>query len=134
MNAERADNYGVELELRKSLDFVAAGLAPLSVFANTTLMQSKITPGNTDISALTSTDRPMVGQAEYVVNGGLTYAAANGLSATALYNVVGPRIVEAGALPFPDAYEQARHVVDFSLQVPVMRRYNAQTGYEKPAG
>ena len=122
VNAERADNYGVELELRKSLDFVAAGLAPLSVFANTTLMQSKITPGNTDISALTSTDRPMVGQAEYVVNGGLTYAATNGLSATALYNVVGPRIVEAGALPFPDAYEQARHVVDFSLQVPVMRR------------
>ena len=45
VNAERADNYGVELELRKSLDFVAPGLAPLSVFANTTLMQSKITPG-----------------------------------------------------------------------------------------
>jgi outer membrane receptor protein involved in Fe transport len=54
-----------------------------------------------------------------VVNGGLTYGNGGGLSATALYNVVGPRIVEAGALPFPDAYEQARHVVDLSIQFPV---------------
>jgi outer membrane receptor protein involved in Fe transport len=89
------------------------------VFANTTLMRSRITPGNTDISSLTNSDRPMVGQAEYVVNGGLTYGNGGGLSATALYNVVGPRIVEAGALPFPDAYEQARHVVDLSIQFPV---------------
>ena len=117
----KADNYGIELELRKSLDFVTPGLAPFAVFANTTLMQSRITPGNTDISSLTSTDRAMVGQAEYVVNGGVTYAGAGGINATALYNVVGPRIVEAGALPFPDAYEQARHVVDLSLQLPVFR-------------
>jgi hypothetical protein len=88
------------------------------VFANTTLMRSRITPGNTDISSLTSSDRPMVGQAEYVVNGGLTYGNGGGLSATVLYNVVGPRIVEAGALPFPDAYEQARQVVDLSIQFP----------------
>ena len=120
VNAEKADNYGIELELRKSLAFVSPGLAPLAVFANTTFMRSRITPGNNDISSLTSTDRPMVGQAEYVVNGGLTYAGASGLSATALYNVVGPRIVEAGALPFPDAYEQLRHVIDLSVQLPVL--------------
>jgi outer membrane receptor protein involved in Fe transport len=121
VNAEKADNYGVELELRKSLDFLTPTLAPLAVFANTTLMQSEITPGNTDISSLTSANRPMVGQAEYVVNGGLTYSGPSGLNATALYNVVGPRIVEAGVRPFPDAYEQARHILDFSLQVPVLQ-------------
>lgn len=119
VNAEKADNYGIELELRKSLDFITPALQPLAVFANTTFMRSRITPGNTAISSLTSVDRPMVGQAEYVVNGGLTYAAPSGLSATALYNVVGPRIVEAGALPFPDAYEQLRHMIDLSLQLPV---------------
>jgi TonB-dependent receptor len=118
VNAEQADNYGVELEVRRSLGLLSPSLAPLTVFANTTLMRSRITPGNTDISSLTSSDRPMVGQAEYVVNGGLTYGNGGGLSATALYNVVGPRIVEAGALPFPDAYEQARHVVDLSIQFP----------------
>ena len=61
----------------------------------------------------------MVGQAEYVVNGGLTYAGASGLNATALYNVVGARVLEAGARPFPDSYEQARHVVDLSVLVPI---------------
>jgi outer membrane receptor protein involved in Fe transport len=121
VNAEKADNYGLELEVRKSLDFVSPSLEPFTVFANTTLMQSEITPGNTDISSLTNPDRPMVGQAEYVVNGGLSYSAANGINATALYNVVGARIVEAGVRPFPDAYEQPRHIVDFSLQVPVLQ-------------
>jgi outer membrane receptor protein involved in Fe transport len=120
VNAEEADNYGVELEARKGLGFLTPSLAPLTAFANATFMRSRITPGNTDISSLTNSDRPMVGQAEYVVNGGLTYGNGGGLSATALYNVVGPRIVEAGALPFPDAYEQARHVVDLSVQFPVI--------------
>jgi outer membrane receptor protein involved in Fe transport len=120
VNAENAHNYGVELEIRKGLGMLTPALAPLTVFANTTLMQSEITPGNTDISSLTSTDRPMVGQAEYVINSGLTYGNGGGLSATALYNVVGPRIVEAGAQPFPDAYEQARHVVDLSVQFPLI--------------
>ncbi len=117
VNAEGADNYGVELEARKSLDFLSPVLAPLTLFANTTLMQSEITPGN---DVLTSADRPMVGQAEYVVNGGLTYAGASGFNATALYNVVGARVLEAGARPFPDSYEQARHVLDVSVLVPVL--------------
>jgi outer membrane receptor protein involved in Fe transport len=116
VNADKADNYGVELEVRKSLDFLSPSLTALTLFANTTLMQSEITPGD---SVLTSAQRPMVGQAEYIVNGGLTYAGPGGFNATALYNVVGARILEAGARPFPDAYEQARHVVDLSVMVPV---------------
>ena len=84
--------------------------------ANTTLMQSDITTGS---DVLTNASRPMVGQAEYVVNSGLTYSGPSGVNATALYNVVGSRILEAGARPFPDSYEQARHIVDLSVQVPV---------------
>jgi outer membrane receptor protein involved in Fe transport len=98
------------------LAFLSASLTPFTIFANTTLMRSRITPG---ADVLTSDDRPMVGQAEYVVNGGLSFASAGGVNATALYNVVGERILEAGAQPFPDSYEEARHVLDFSLQVPV---------------
>ncbi len=116
VNAEKAENYGVELEVRKNLDFLSPSLVPFTIFANTTLMRSTITPGT---AVLTNADRPMVGQAEYVVNGGVTFASAGGVTGTALYNVVGPRILEAGAQPFPDTYEEARHIVDFSLQVPV---------------
>jgi outer membrane receptor protein involved in Fe transport len=120
VNAEQADNYGAELELRKGLDFLADGLRPFSLFANTTLMKSSITPGNTGISALTNADRPMVGQSEYVVNAGLGYGSASGAwAATLLYNVAGKRILEAGSGGLPDAYEQPRHLLDASLQIPM---------------
>ena len=112
VNANGATNYGVELEARKQLGQV-------TLFANSTLMRSRIQPGNDSIASLSSKNRPMVGQAEYVVNAGLSYAAVSGLGATLLYNVVGPRITEAGTTALPDAYERARHVVDLSLRAPL---------------
>jgi len=120
VNAERADNYGVELELRKNLSFVGHALQPFTIFANTTLMKSDITPGNTGLSALTNANRPMVGQSEYVVNAGLTASNSSGRwSATVLYNVAGERILEAGSGGLPDAYEQPRNMLDASVQLPV---------------
>ncbi len=124
VNADKAHNYGAEIEMRKSLDVLSAGLAGFTVFANTTLMKSTITPGNTGISALTNADRPMVGQSEYVVNAGLTYGSlSSDLAATVLYNVAGKRILEAGSGGLPDAYEQPRHLLDVSLQIPVAQAF-----------
>ena len=119
VNADGAVNYGVELEGRKQL-------GELTLFANTTVMRSRIRPGNGTISALTNQNRPMAGQAEYVVNGGLSYSARSGFDATLLYNLVGPRITEAGAGGLPDAYERARHVIDVSLRAPLAGRASAK--------
>ena len=116
INAERAVNYGVELEARKSLDVIAPALRPFTAFANATLMHSRITPGD---ASLTSAQRPMVGQAGYVLNGGLGYASGE-WSGTVLYNLVGRRISEAGFQPYPDVYEEPRHLLDVSLQVPLL--------------
>ncbi|MFL5496478.1 MAG: TonB-dependent receptor domain-containing protein [Gemmatimonadales bacterium] len=120
VNADEASNYGVEVELRKGLGVITPILSPFTLFANTTLMKSDITPGNKGISALTNSSRPMVGQSEYVVNAGLGWATGSGWDATLLYNVAGKRIAEAGAGGLPDAYEQARHLLDASLQFPVI--------------
>ena len=118
VNADGAFNYGVELEVRKNLGVIAHALTPITLFANTTLMHSQIRPGNEGISSNTSSERPMQGQAPYVVNLGMSYASSGGrISATALYNVVGRRVAEVGQQPVPDAYDQPRHVVDFSSQV-----------------
>lgn len=116
VNAREAVNYGIELEARKSLAFLSPGLLPFTAFANVTLMESDIEPG--DSTALTASSRPLVGQAEYVVNGGLSYSSPGGaLSITGLYNVVGPRIHQAALLPITfDAVEEERHVVDLSLR------------------
>jgi TonB-dependent receptor-like protein/carboxypeptidase family protein len=116
VNADGANNYGVELEVRKQW-------APFTVFANATLMRSRIQPGNDTIASVSSPDRPMVGQAGYVVNGGLAYGSATGATtATLLYNVVGPRITEAGMTGVPDAYEQARHLIDMAVRTPLYGR------------
>ena len=120
-NAAGAENFGVELEARKQLGFVHPVLQPLAAFANATVMRSEIRTGDDDLSALTNDDRPMVGQAPYVVNAGLTYAAGEGdASATLLYNVVGKRMVSAAVTPLnADTYEMPRHVLDFSLRLPL---------------
>ncbi|HEU5171394.1 MAG TPA: TonB-dependent receptor [Gemmatimonadales bacterium] len=119
VNAQAANNYGIELELRKNLGTLARGLLPFTLFANTTLMRSEIDIANSSAS-ITNPQRKMVGQAPYVVNAGLTYTSGTGRwSATALYNVTGPRITEAGEIPLPDVEERPRHVLDFSLRFPV---------------
>ena len=112
LNAQAADNYGVELELRKNIT------DNLLVSTNITMMESdiEITKG---ASAVTNTNRPMVGQAPYMFNTGLTWTSNTGdVSATLLYNVVGPRITEAGEMPLPDVKEMERNIVDFSLRFP----------------
>ncbi|HWA40059.1 MAG TPA: TonB-dependent receptor, partial [Gemmatimonadales bacterium] len=119
LNAEGATNLGLELELRKNLGALTPALAPFSLATNVTLMRSRI---QVDNDALTNTDRAMVGQAPYVVNFGLTWTTATDrpLVVSALYNVVGRRIVEAGAVPFPDTYEEARQLVDLSVEAPLI--------------
>jgi outer membrane receptor protein involved in Fe transport len=117
-NAKGADNYGVEIEARKNLSFVGDALAPLTVFLNTTFMRSRIHLLEGTNNAATNLDRAMVGQAPYVINGGMTYAPLGGAwSGTLLYNRTGPRITEAGSNPLPDATEQPRDVLDLSLRV-----------------
>lgn len=126
VNAAGADNYGIELEGRKSLDFLAAALANLSVSANATFMASDIRLAGQSI-AVTNSQRPMVGQAPYMFNTGLTWTSNSGASsATLLYNVVGARITEAGEVPLPDVKEMERHVVDLSLRFPVSERVSAR--------
>jgi len=121
INARSATNYGVELELRKRLGFLSPGLEPLAFSANATLMRSRINTSNSTLSALTNDNRPMVGQAPYVVNAGLTYTSeSDALSATLLFNVVGKRITSAAVTPITvDTYEQPRNLLDFSVRFPL---------------
>jgi len=126
-NAKSATNYGVELEARKNLSFIAPGLNRLQAFTNLTVMQSQIHLGEDTRASATNASRRMVGQAPYVLNGGLTYLAqGNSLSATVLYNRVGPRIDAAGDRPLPDVVEETRNSLDVSLRLPVAGAFSAR--------
>ena len=120
VNADAADNLGVEIEARKRLGFIAEPLESLTMFTNVTLMRSRIDIASS-ASSQTNTERRMVGQAPYVANLGVTWAPEwRGTSATMLYNVVGERIVSAGEVPLPDVIEQPRHMLDLSLRTTVL--------------
>ena len=117
-NAESAENYGVELEMRKNLRFISPVFAPFSMFSNLTVMQSKIHLFEDTQASATNLSRRMVGQAPYVINTGITYDSEGGsTSATLLFNRVGDRIQAAGDSPLPDVIEKARNGLDLSLRV-----------------
>jgi outer membrane receptor protein involved in Fe transport len=127
VNAEAANNYGIEIELRKGLGMLAERLAPLTMFSNATVMKSEITIGNDAVASKTNDSRSMVGQAPYVLNAGVTYTSSSGRgSATVLFNRVGERIVAAGVNPLPDSYEQPRNVVDLSVRLPLFADITAR--------
>ncbi|MBL8985412.1 MAG: TonB-dependent receptor [Gemmatimonadetes bacterium] len=120
LNAESGANYGVEVEARKNLRFLSARLVNFSGHFNGTVMRSRIRIGD-GLSSRLNDERAMVGQAPYVINTGLTYTSGSGaFSATALYNVVGRRIVNAAEAPLPDVYEKPRHLVDLAVRFPVL--------------
>ena len=136
VNADKATNFGVEIEARKGLGFLGGLGEPLTFFTNLTLMQSEIDLGASQ-SAATNQKRRMVGQAPYVVNTGLTYSTPSGRgSATILFNRTGDRIDAAGDLPLPDVLQIARNVMDLSVRFPVIGplqgRFDARNLLDEP--
>ena len=117
-NADGADNFGVEVEMRKTLGFLGNVFTPFTVFSNVTVMQSQIRLSSIAASSLTNDTRSMVGQAPYVFNTGLSYTTQNGGSTASLqFNRVGERIDVAGESPLPDVVLKSRNVMDFSVRI-----------------
>lgn len=120
-NADEAENYGAELEWRKSLGFFddLLGIGPvwdrLYVAGNYSRIESEIFIE--DLGILTNESRPLQGQSPYVANVQIGYDdEERNFSATMLLNTVGERIVEVGVLGAPDKYEQPAPDLDLVFQ------------------
>ena len=106
-NANYAENAGVEIEARKSFDFIHKALQPLMISGNASWIYSRVyLEEGTSLSS--STERPLQGQSPWVINGRLAWSQKE-RSISTLYNVFGPRIVEVGDNGVPDLYEQPFH-------------------------
>lgn len=113
-NAERSINYGIEVEIKKSLaNLTESGfLGKISTLFNASLIRSEVTLGD-DISNGQSDNRPLQGQSPFIINAGLNYNDPNrGFQINALYNVIGKRIFAVGFQGYPDLYEMPRNVLD----------------------
>jgi len=118
-NAAEAENFGVELEGRKSLGFVGdwIGRRPLLerfyLAGNLSIIESEITIAPEDRGILTSTSRELQGQSPLIINLQAGYDDPDrGIEATVLYNFVGERIAEVGVLGAPDKLEQGTAELD----------------------
>jgi TonB-dependent receptor len=127
-NADRAESWGIELDIRKKLDFI--GLSNFSLLLNTALIASNVhfKPGE----VVAEPDRTMQGQSPYVINAGLFYQSEKmGLNASLLYNRIGKRIVGLGKsnsieyninMLIPDSYEMPRNELDFTINKSIGKR------------
>lgn len=119
-NAKSARNFGMEIDIRKSLDFI--GLRNFSLSFNGALIHSRVQfeKGSKE------KNRPMQGQSPYLINTGLFYKNdKQALSVALLYNRIGKRIIGVGRTTgntgseetgrVPDSYEMPRDVLDFSV-------------------
>jgi outer membrane receptor protein involved in Fe transport len=119
-NEKSAKIYGLEIEAKKSLDFISTAsiFSDLSFFTNLSLIKSKL---DFDASSQAKQDRPLQGQSPYIVNFGLQYESKeNGWFASLIGNRVGRRIayvgVDAKYAPYRlDIYEAPRSVLDFQV-------------------
>jgi TonB-dependent receptor len=119
-NVQRATNFGIEFELRKTLDFFNESLKNTTFYTNVAIIKSKVSDDRPEVVADGS--RPMVGQAPYVINGGLMQTAYNNkITFNILYNRVGPRISRARGSVFPSVYENSRDVIDAQISYKILK-------------
>ena len=118
-NAKAANNYGLELDIRKNLDFL--GLPDFSWSFNGSLIHSRVKFDKGSVYY----DRPMQGQSPYLINTGLLYKNERAqLNINLLYNRIGKRIVGVGRtmgsgeadknVRVPDSYEMPRDAFDLT--------------------
>ncbi len=120
VNAKGANNYGIEVDIRKNLDFI--GLKDFSLSLNYAWIKSKVEfeKGSKELN------RPMQGQSPYLINTGLFYNnTRKGWNVALLYNRIGKRIIGVGnrygtssegdAKNIPNSYEMPRNTIDLSV-------------------
>jgi outer membrane receptor protein involved in Fe transport len=117
--------FGLELEIRKDLDFISPKLKHFNLNGNLTLVESVIEMTQVEFNARKNYEktgesiedtRAMAGQSPYVINAGLIYSHyEKGLDAGIFYNVKGSTLTIVGVGLYPDVYIEPFHSLNFSI-------------------
>ncbi|HMI02479.1 MAG TPA: TonB-dependent receptor [Pedobacter sp.] len=143
-NVDKATVQGIEVDVRKSLNFIPGKLfRNFSILFNASLIRSHVNgafiaaiPGSGSVFIDTAFNRPLQGQAPYVINAGLFYDNAKlGSKFSLNYSVSGTSIYAVGKYSNPanvnvkyrgSVLELARHLLDFSYTQQFARRWQAK--------
>ncbi len=136
INAHFANSFGIELEIRKSMNsiFNAAFLKRINALVNASYIFNRVNLGNLTTQ---KTNRTMMNQSPYLINLGLIYNdPGRGWQASLLYNIFGARLFYAGDViegetgNYPDAFELPRHQLDFSITKSFNQRLEISFGIQ----
>jgi TonB-dependent receptor len=114
VNSKSATLYGLEMEFRRSLQFMGDQFSSFTFSTNASYMKSEV---SVPFSINKTGKRPLQGQSPYLINAGLQYnsKAVNATGLSILYNRIGKRIWAVGNVQDPDIYENSRNVLDMQL-------------------
>lgn len=116
VNSDGGHNYGFEVEARAGLGRLVPALRDFALNSNASIIRSEIRLHST--SVLGSLAHPLQGQANYLMNGALSYSPAGGrFDASLLAAVTGRRLVALATLPLPDVYQQPLTTLDATLNL-----------------
>ncbi|RAU83964.1 TonB-dependent receptor [Pontibacter arcticus] len=132
-NAETAQSYGIETEIRKSFLNLSdrSFIQNLSLVLNAALIKSKVDLGDGVKAEGQSRNRAMYGQSPYIVNAGLYFQDdKKALQVNLLYNVIGKRIFAAGNVQEPTIYEMPRNVIDLAVTKGIGKHLELKAGIQ----
>ena len=121
INVESGEVYGIELELRKKLDFISSSLESFTIASNASFVHSTSPKSDSVINTqnragkdFLGETRPFQGQSPFIINLSLSHHSNilewdNSLS----YNTFGKRLAFISKLNTPDVYEQGRGTLNF---------------------
>ena len=118
-NAEKAQILGVEVDTQLGLGRLASALETFSVQANYSWIDSDVTVRDGATYQPTNLNRPLEGQAPYVLNVGLNWGIRSGYEAGIFVNRFGKRLTAAGGSGIPDLYQMPRSALDATVAFPL---------------
>jgi TonB-dependent receptor len=133
-NLAGAKNTGFEIDIRKSLNFIAASssfLSNLYLSGNYTYLKASVDLGTVysvndqGVTVPSKRNRPLTGQSPYIINAGILYTGRH-FGFNAVYNRYGNRIVYASPNRAEDEYENGRDVVDLQISYKFLKNNRAE--------
>lgn len=120
--------YGLEVELRQSLDVLSLAMKNYSLISNFTFLESAVQRSPEELRSRQNTEREgetideyrdMAGLPPYIINAGLSYNGGeegfwNGFEAGLYYNVQGQTLEVVGIGAKPDIYTKPFHSLNFN--------------------
>lgn len=124
-NVGNGQLFGLELEFRKDLGFIASALHAFNLSGNITLVKSSIDMTEREYNSRLNykktgesiaNTRQMAGQSPYVINLGISYTNKKaGIESGLFYNAKGTTLSIVGGGLFPDVYLHPFHSLNFSF-------------------